>query len=202
MEQSMPRSGEATKEKILDATETLVYQHGFAATSLDNVLETAGLTKGAFFYHFKNKAELGRALIERYAVRDVAILEDTMGRAEKLSDDPLQQMLIFIRILKEPMDEMTEPAPGCLFASYTYQPKEFAPEIAEVASETLLKWRISLAEKFAAISETHSIAPPVHFESLADHLLAVIEGSYIISKVFKDPGVPGRQRSESSAKTT
>ncbi len=189
----MPRSGEATKEKILDATEALVYQHGFAATSLDNVLETAGLTKGGFFYHFKNKADLGRALIERYAARDEAMLENTMRRAENISDDPLQQVLIFVGLLKEPIEEMTEPAPGCLFASYCYQPKEFVPEIAEVASETLLKWRRRLEEKFVAISEKHSTNPAVHSDSLADHLLAVIEGSYVLSKVFKDPGLPARQ---------
>ena len=56
----MARSGAATKEKLLDAAEALVFDHGFSATSLDKVIALAGVTKGAFFHHFERKAELGR----------------------------------------------------------------------------------------------------------------------------------------------
>ncbi len=63
----MPKNGEATKTRILDAAEALIMGHGLAGTSIDMVLEKAGITKGAFFYHFKTKSDLARSLVQRYA---------------------------------------------------------------------------------------------------------------------------------------
>ena len=64
------RNPEKTKASILDAAEALILDHGFGATSVDAVVARAGITKGAFFHHFPSKAELGRALIERFAQAD------------------------------------------------------------------------------------------------------------------------------------
>ena len=189
----MARSGEATRERILDATEALVFEHGFAAASIDKVLEQTGLTKGAFFYHFKSKAELGRALVERYALRDRQLLEETMARAEKLSDDPLQQILIFVGLLREPLERLVEPSPGCLFASYAYQPLAFDDAIAALAADTMRAWRGRLEAKFARALAQHPAQGAIEPGSLADHLLAIIEGSYVLSKVLADAGLPARQ---------
>jgi TetR/AcrR family transcriptional repressor of nem operon len=189
----MARSGEATKEKILDAAEALVFEHGFAASSLDNVLESAALTKGAFFYHFKNKAELGRALIERFAARDRDFLEATMQRAEKLSADPLQQLLIFIGLVSEPFEDLSEPAPGCLFASYIYQPLEFSDEVAKIAADTILVWRTRILGKLEAIDAHCALDPALDLEALADQLTVIVEGSYVLSKVLCEPNLMARQ---------
>ena len=189
----MSRSGEATRERILDATEALVFEHGFAAASIDKVLERTELTKGAFFYHFKSKAELGRALLERYALRDTQLLEDTMARAERLSDDPLQQVLIFVGLLREPLERLEQPLPGCLFASYSYQPMAFDADIAELAARAMLTWRHRLEAKFARAVEEHPPRGTVDPGSLADHLLAIIEGAYVVSKVLADAGLLARQ---------
>jgi TetR/AcrR family transcriptional repressor of nem operon len=189
----MARSGKATRERILDATQDLFFQHGFAATSIDSLLERTGLTKGAFFYHFKSKSELGQALVRRYAARDLDVLETAMQRAEKLSDDALQQLLIFVGLLKEPFENLTEPPPGCLFAAYLYQPREFTPELAEVAKETLLAWRQRLVEKLERVAEQTGAASSIDTSSVADQLLVVLEGSYVLAKGFGDAQIPLRQ---------
>jgi TetR/AcrR family transcriptional regulator, transcriptional repressor for nem operon len=189
----MSRSGEATRARILDATEALVFEHGFGAASIDKVLERTGLTKGAFFYHFESKAELGRALLERYAERDTQLLEDTMARAERLSDDPLQQILIFVGLLREPLERLAEPLPGCLFAAYAYQRMAFDTDIAELAAAAMLTWRERLAAKLTHAVEQHRPRHAIDSGSLADHLIAIIEGSYVLSKVLGDAGVPARQ---------
>jgi len=53
----------STKQHILDKAFDLVYQNGFQATSVDKIIETTQVTKGAFYYHFKNKEEMGLAII-------------------------------------------------------------------------------------------------------------------------------------------
>ena len=53
-----------TRLNILQNAFELVYRNGFQATSIDEVIATTKVTKGAFFYHFKNKNEMGLALIK------------------------------------------------------------------------------------------------------------------------------------------
>jgi TetR/AcrR family transcriptional repressor of nem operon len=52
-----------TRTMILTKAFELIYKQGYQATSIDNILATTQVTKGAFFYHFKNKDEMGLAMI-------------------------------------------------------------------------------------------------------------------------------------------
>src|SRR5687767_8552798 len=83
-----------TRESILDAAQALILDHGFGATTVDAVVNRAGITKGAFFHHFSSKADLARSLVERYAHLDRQHLAHHLERARKLASDPLQQVLL------------------------------------------------------------------------------------------------------------
>ena len=76
------RAGEATRTKIMDASERLILGQGFAATSIDEIIGRVGITKGAFFYHFPSKNALAMALIERFAEADLSNLHTSLERAE------------------------------------------------------------------------------------------------------------------------
>jgi TetR/AcrR family transcriptional repressor of nem operon len=58
-----------TAERILDVAERLVQRRGFNGFSYADVAVELGITKASLHYHFPGKAELGRALIERYGLR-------------------------------------------------------------------------------------------------------------------------------------
>ena len=92
----MPRDGTATRNKIMDVAQDMVLDVGLAGTSVEKVIDRAGVTKGTFFYHFKTKHDLAAALIERYADQDEHHFGDAMAKAEQLARDPLQQLLIFV----------------------------------------------------------------------------------------------------------
>ena len=49
---------------------------GFASTSIEELIAGAGITKSGFFYHFKDKGELAKAMMERYLVQDKAVLDE------------------------------------------------------------------------------------------------------------------------------
>ena len=85
---AMSRDGTATRARILDAAQALVLEQGFGGTSVDAVIESAGTTKGGFFHHFRSKQELARALVERYAAEDMALLDDLFDRAEQPEPRP------------------------------------------------------------------------------------------------------------------
>jgi TetR/AcrR family transcriptional repressor of nem operon len=184
------RSGPSTRAKLLDAAETLINERGFAATSIDQVINEVGLTKGTFFYHFKTKGELARALIDRFAAGDQEILRGSMERAEKLSDDPLQQLLIFVGLLREVAERLdTDPHPGCLFATYCYESGLFDDETNAVITNAMLNWRRVLGEKLRAAAEKHPPRMEVDYDSVADMMTVVFEGAFVMSRSVKGPGV-------------
>lgn len=53
-----------TRLSILQKAFELIYANGYQATSIDEIIATTKVTKGAFFYHFKNKEEMGLAVIK------------------------------------------------------------------------------------------------------------------------------------------
>jgi TetR/AcrR family acrAB operon transcriptional repressor len=55
----------ATRSHILDTAELAFEQHGVSGTSLNEIAEAAGLTRGAIYWHFQNKADLFNAMMER-----------------------------------------------------------------------------------------------------------------------------------------
>ncbi|WP_027967515.1 TetR family transcriptional regulator [Halomonas halocynthiae] len=55
----------ATREALLDAAEELFFQRGVACSSLEQIARHASMTRGAVYWHFRNKADLFTAMIER-----------------------------------------------------------------------------------------------------------------------------------------
>src|SRR3546814_10625097 len=60
------RKRSQTRERLLDFAYGAIIEKGFAATSIEELVEAAGITKSGFFYHFKDKNDLARQLLERY----------------------------------------------------------------------------------------------------------------------------------------
>jgi len=185
----MPRDGTKTREKILEVAYELILQQGYAATSVDQILERAGITKGAFFYHFKSKADMARALIHRHDEHDQQVLNESMGRAEKLSRDPLQQLLIATGLLEELFAGLEDTNPGCLFASFCYESDLMDDEIAGVCSNAMLRWRTRLRDKLEEVAREHPPRIPVDMDSLADLLTTIFEGGFVLARTLNNGGL-------------
>lgn len=182
----MRKDGIATREKILDGARELILERGYSGTKIDHVLEHVGITKGAFFHHFKTKDELAKALLRRYASQDAQVYAETREQAEKLSDDPLQQILIFIRLFEDMFSELTEPYPGCLLASYLYELQQFDDETRDLLHDTFARWRTLLQEKFEAIVKKYPPKISVSPSQLADGFTVVLEGAFITGKAMNE----------------
>lgn len=180
------RDPEKTRERILDAAQALILDHGFGATTVDAVVNRAGITKGAFFHHFGSKSDLARSLVDRYAQLDREHLQRHWERAARLSSDPLQQLLILIGLYEEDFEALAEPFPGCLFASYIYENKLFDEQTLEVLRESTLMWRRVAREMLEKVAAVHPPKVPVDLETLADLFYALTEGSFIMTKTLGD----------------
>jgi AcrR family transcriptional regulator len=183
----MATKGELTRENILGIAEQIILQKGFSGTSIDEIIDASSITKGGFFYHFKGKEDLAKHLMIRYQRADDRFFNDLFARAETLSEDPLQQMLIFLKLLAEAMGNLPDTHPGCLVASFTYESQQFNDEVKQILCDCMVGWRKLFIKKLSQISENYPMKIETDVLELADMLTSVIEGGIIFSKVFNDP---------------
>jgi TetR/AcrR family transcriptional repressor of nem operon len=193
VESGGPTKGERTRERILDIAYDAIIHKGFAGTSIDELVEAAGITKSGFFYHFKDKGDLARQLLVRFLAEDDAVMDQLTVRAQQLVDDPLQRFLLFLNLYAELVDGMEELHPGCLVASIVYQDQVFDREVQRLNSEAVLRWRERFLGWIEAIDEKYQPVVPMERAVLADGLSAVVEGSIVLAKALDDPKLMGRQ---------
>lgn len=189
----MSDKGELTRKRILDAAEELVMGKGFAGTSVDDILKAASLTKGAFFHHFKSKADLARELIERNAQQDLALFERLAAEAEAKSDDPLEQLFLFLEAFEEYSNAMPDNPPGCMYAVYTYESMQFDPSINDFVADSLRRWTSIYVRKFEDVLALNTPALPVTSRQLAEMIASVVEGGLVLGRAYGDPRITSRQ---------
>ncbi len=121
-----------------------------------------------------------------------------MERAEALSKDPLQQLLIAIGFLIEQAEQAAReqadgPAPGCLFGSYAYEIDSFVPEVHAILKNSALFWRTLVREKLEQVATRHPPRAEVDLDALADGLLVAFEGGFIMGRMLEEPEQLARQ---------
>lgn len=87
-----------TRQRLFDATMELIGEKGYAASTVDEIVERAGVAKGTVYYHFKSKAELVEAMISQQ------LLAESVRKATEGATDPtdrirraLTAVVVFIR---------------------------------------------------------------------------------------------------------
>lgn len=138
------KKAEATRLLILEKAFELIYSHGYQTTSIDDILATTNVTKGAFYYNFKNKDDMGLAIINE-------ILKPTLskGLIEPLqhTEDPIGAIYDMIHhLLME--NEFMKVEYGCPAANLTQEmtpwKTEFSNALNELTNECLNTMAASL----------------------------------------------------------
>lgn len=179
--------GSDTRERILEIAEASVLAKGFAATSIDEIIAEAGLTKSGFFYHFRDKNELARDMLRRYVAEDNRILDEIFGRAADLSDDPLQIFLIGLKLLAETLSDLPNGHPGCMIASVCYQERLFDREVIEINRQAIEGLNERFRRHLDDVAAAYPAREPVDLDVLAELVSSIIDGGIIMAKVTSDP---------------
>lgn len=98
-----------TRERLLEFAEDAILAKGFASTSIEELIAAVGITKSGFFYHFRDKADLAKAILLRYLERDRKLLDDIFARADALNEDPLHGFLVALKLFAEMMANSNTP---------------------------------------------------------------------------------------------
>lgn len=189
----MGAKGEQTREHILATAERIILKRGYSGTSIEEIVNEADITKGGFFYHFDGKNDLAKSLMLRYLDNDVQFFTGLAERAQTLTEDPLQQLLIFLKLMAEAMEELAVAHPGCLIASFSYEAHQFDEDIRELNVQGLVSWREIFLNHFEKVAEKYPMKTEQSLEELADLLSSILEGGIIMSRVLNDRHILPKQ---------
>ena len=185
--------GAETRVRILQIAEASVLAKGFEATSIEEIICEAGITKSGFFYHFHDKNELARAMVRRFIDENNALFDDLFGRGKQLSDDPLQAFLIGLKLLAETLAEIKSKHPGCLVASICYQERLFDREVTEMIKQVMVDWNARFRGYIEEIAAVYPIRSGVDVLDMADALTCMVDGGILLAKITGDTARLERQ---------
>jgi Transcriptional regulator len=84
------------RERLLESAKILFSQKGYYATSVEDIVESAGFSKGTFYFYFKSKEELFKSLVEEMHLNIVKRLEGFLERDLPLEDTLIEHAKVFL----------------------------------------------------------------------------------------------------------
>lgn len=173
------------RTRLLDAAMQAIREKGYSATTVDDICGAAGVTKGAFFHHFKSKEDLGVEAATYFG----QMAEKLFGNAPyRELADPLDRLLGYIdfrtALLTGPIAEFT-----CLFGTMVQEAYDTHPAIRQACETYIVRHADRLAEDIAAAKALHAPDAPWSAESLGLYTQAVLQGSFILAKAKGGPEV-------------
>ena len=158
-------------------------EKGFTATTVDEICEKAGLTKGSFFHYFESKEDLAKATL-LYFFRSMNEL--TQNGPFQKKTDPLQRLLGYIDFMVEMSKDPHVPK-SCLLGNFAQELSDTHPEIRTLCSECFSQWANTFKRDLDAAKAKYAPRAKLDTQSLADHWIAIAEGSLLLAKAKQDP---------------
>jgi TetR/AcrR family transcriptional regulator, transcriptional repressor for nem operon len=177
----------AARQKLLDAALSLVRAKGYSATTIDELCAKAGVAKGSFFHHFKDKEAMGVAAADYWSQMTGAFFD---GAPYHQHADPLDRVLGYIdfrkAILTGGVPEFT-----CLAGTMLQEVYESYPPIRAACDASISSHAAKVEADIEEAMRRHGVRANWTAKSLALHTQAVLQGAFILAKAKGDAAVAG-----------
>lgn len=181
----MTTGKESAKEKILNAALEVIRCKGYAGTSVEDLCQKAGVTKGAFFHHFKSKEDLAISAAQYWSQVTDQVFANSPYQKLK---DPLERLLGYIdfrkALLKGDLPEFT-----CLVGTLVQEVFDSSPAIREACRKSIVHHAEEIAREIVAAKKLYAPKSKWTAEEISFHIQAVIQGAFILAKAQGDAKV-------------
>ena len=171
-----------TRESILTSARRLFYLRGYDRTSLADIAEDAGVPKGNFYYHFKSKDDVLRAVLEARD-RDVAAM---LAQWLETIASPRARIERVIQMLTNDQDQLVRF--GCPVGSLLSELGKGREQLKRPLVVTLDRLVEFVASQLQMLGRT-----PVKAQQEALHLLARCQGAVVMAHAYRDPKLLARE---------
>ncbi len=192
-ELKQPRA-KVTREKVIGEAGRLFALKGYHDTKLEEVLQGAGVTTGAFFHHFKSKEDLAFAVIDGHMARRRELLDRIeQSLPPGVDDGPLAPVFRRLDAIAEMIRDRDQGQGGCVIGNLSTALSDthdgFRRRLAECFDE--------MAQEFLphldAAAKAKGRAPAEGATELAQYIVSVIEGAIMLARTHRDSKLPACQ---------
>lgn len=170
---------ERTKQFIIEKTAPIFNMKGYSGTSMSDITEATGLTKGSIYGNFENKDEVAIAAFKFNVKR----LQDTFAREIEKQKTFKNKLLVYPRLYSDYYDLRVTQG-GCPIINTATEADDTHPVLRKKVENTILAWRDKLADLIQqGITAGEFKAQPIDPERTALTIIAIIEGAVMIAKI-------------------
>jgi TetR/AcrR family transcriptional repressor of nem operon len=184
----MREKGERTRNRIIETAKTLFHLKGYTNTSMDDIVNQCGITKGNLYYYFSSKEELGYAVVE-----DLVSEWLLTGISFNHKGDPIRQILAMFHRTEKGLERM-DCKGGCLFGNLALEVSDLHDGLRRRLEDAFLRWEAQMQRLMELGRERGVLKPTLDPKTAASFVIATFEGGILLSKVKKDVGAFKRCR--------
>jgi TetR/AcrR family transcriptional repressor of nem operon len=177
--QGAPARNEShTSERILDIAERLVQTRGFNNFSYADIASELGITTASLHYHFPGKAELGQALVTRYARR----FSQALSQIQQDQPNARAKLEAYARLYADVLRGKRMCMCGILAAEYQTLPKPMRSEVIRFFDDNQ-QW---LSHLLIEGQSDHTLNFNGAVEDVAQNILGTLEGAMLVARPYGD----------------
>jgi TetR/AcrR family transcriptional repressor of nem operon len=177
----LTRKGAETRERIVGAAANLVFEHGVAGTSIEDVKEAAGVSSSQLYHYFGDKQALVHAVIAHQSDAIIAAQEPLLGKLDSL------EALRAWRDQAVAIEKQLHCKGGCPIGTLAGELAEVDVEAREDIAQGFARWEEAIAQGIVAMHGRGELRADVDPERLALALLAAHQGGLLLTQVRRDP---------------
>jgi TetR/AcrR family transcriptional regulator, transcriptional repressor for nem operon len=176
-----PSPSPSTRDHLIEIGLGLMRKHGYGATGLQEILQSAGVPKGSFYHHFGSKEDFTAAVIERYSTLAQEHAHDVLGDKRQA---PLKRLRRYFEDLIR-MAGQSAPIQGCLIGNLTLEVAWSSSLLQTRLSTSFHIWQSEVASVIREAVERGDLPRSIKPEPLAGFILNSWEGSLLRSQADK-----------------
>jgi AcrR family transcriptional regulator len=179
-EPRLTRKGQATRERIVGAAATLIFENGVAATSNEDVMAAAGVSSSQLYHYFADKRTLVHAVIAHQSDAILAAQQPLLGKLDSV------EALRAWRDQAVAIQGRLRFKGGCPIGSLAGELAECDEGAREAIAAGFARWESAIGEGIRAMHERGELPAEVDPDELALALLAAHQGGLVLTQVRRD----------------
>ena len=169
---------EQTKAFIIEKTAPLFNIKGYAGTSMSDITGVTKLTKGSVYGNFTNKVEVALAVFDYNLSKIISVL----NREIESRSTAKEKLLVYGEVYAN-FESYDFPTGGCPILNTAIESDDTHPELRKKVATAINNWKKNIIKIIEKGIETKEFAQGTHAEQAALTIIALVEGSTMVSKV-------------------
>jgi len=170
----------STKDKILKVASELFYRQGFNATGVQQIIDEAKVSKGAFYSHFKTKDELGLLYLRSRSEEEMTHLRALLAGVA----DPRERYLQFTPLMKDWVK--SEDFRGCAFSNMAAEVPDGTSPIRKEAKHHYEEFRVIIKEMIEQLFDSDQKYQKLDLQFVSDQFMMIQIGALTNAEIFQD----------------